>query len=629
MLQVIRERAQGLIAWLIVGAIVLSFALWGINDYLTDDDSGFNAATVNGVDVSLYEYQVAYQNERARLQQMFGERFDSDLFDDQIKKTALERVIDNELLTQFASELGFRVSDAQLAGRLHGIEAFQQDGRFSKALYEQQVQASGESTAGFEYRMRRALLADQVILGVAGTDFATKAEVDEVARLSKQQRELAYVRIDQAKFAADLQFDDAEIEQFYRDNSDRFKTEEQVSLQYVELSVDQLAKDIEVTEDELREYYEEQKDRFVTPEERRARHILIQIDDDTDADAARQRIEELRQRIDQGEDFAALAKQYSEDPGSAPEGGDLGFFARGIMDPEFEDMAFALEVGEVSQPVRTQFGYHLIKLEAVRGGEGKSFAEVREQLASELKRKKAERIYFDKVEQLANLAYEIPDSLEPVAEELGLRIESTPLFGRSGGPGIAANRKVVDAAFSDDVLIEGLNSEAIELGRGRSVVVRKLSHQPAALRPLDEVREQVIALLRQQKAREGAEQAGKKLVEEIRQGKDPEQLAEQAGYQWQAPRWVSRDSREVDAEILRRAFSVPAPQQAPSVVGASLGNGDFVVLQVSAVRDGEISDDERQGIARNLASIHGLESFSALLKTLRERAEIQRYPGNL
>ncbi len=629
MLQVIRDRAQGFIAWFIVGAIVLSFALWGINDYLTDDSSGFTAATVNGVDVSLYEYQVAYQNERARLQQMFGDRFDSDLFDDQLKKTALERVIDNELLTQFATELGFRISDAQLAARLHDIEAFKQDGRFSKALYEQQVQASGESTAGFEYRMRRALLADQVILGVAGTDFATAKEVDAMVRLSKQQRELAYLRIDQAKFAAELQFDEAEIEQFYHDNSERFKTPEQISVDYLELSVDDLIKEVEVDEDELRDLYEEQKDRFVTPEERRARHILIQIDDDTDSVAARERIEQIRQRLEQGEDFAELAKAESEDPGSAAEGGDLGFFSRGIMDPEFEEAAFSLRIGEVSQPVRTQFGYHLIKLEAIRGGEGKSFAEVREQLAAELKRKKAERLYFDKTEQLANLSYEMPDSLEPAMEELGLSLKSTPFFDRSGGPGIAAHRKVIDAAFSDDVLQDDLNSEAIELTRGRTVVLRKKEYRPAQLPPLDQVREQVLQALRAEKAREKARETGQQLIEQIQQGADPAELAGRQGFEWQPPRWVGRDDGGADFEILRHAFTLARPEGAPVVDGVSLSNGDFAVVQVLAVRDGEADGEERQMIARDLAGTYGVESFSALLKTLRERAEIERYPGNL
>ncbi len=624
MLEFIRERAQGFIAWVIVGAIVLSFSLWGVNEYFSDTDSGYQAATVNEEDVSVYQYQIAYQNQRARMQQMFGEQFDADMFDDQIKKSALESVIDSTLLVQNADEMGLLISDGQVFQRLSSIEAFQEEGRFSKAMYEQQLRVSGEPTALFENRVRRDSMVNQLVQGVAVTAFATPGEIKMAQTLKAQERHIGYLTLTMAEARKGVSVSDEEIAAHYEKNRESYKREEQLSLDYVELSLDQLAAEVTLEEGELEDYYEEQKSRFQGNEQRRARHILIATGDDEEA--ARKRIDELAAKIAAGESFEELAKAHSEDPGSAKQGGDLGFFGRGVMDAAFEEVAFALAKGEVSDPVRSQFGYHLIKVEEIRAGEGKDFAEVKDDLANELKRSRAEKDYFEKIELLANLAYESPQSLDAVIEEMGLVKRTTALFTRRGGSGIASERKVIDAAFRDEVKLEGQNSEVIELNK-RALVVRVNEFKSAEVQPLNEVKGRINAQLRTDKAKAKVIEQGEAMLAKLRDGAKPEALAKEAGVTWNKPEWSGRSGGKINNEILRRAFTLTVATDKPAISGVVMGNGDYGLLQVMAVREGKPQTEDDNG--QRLASGWGADDLSLVVDSLKDKASIKRFPGNL
>lgn len=628
MLQVIRDRAQGFFAWLIVGGIILSFALWGINSYIQDDSSGFVAATVNEVDVSTYEYQIAYQNERARMQQMFGENFDADLFDDQIKNSALDRVIDNALLMQVALDSGFRVSDAQLMNTLKNIPAFQDNGAFSKAAYEQALRSSGEPTSGFESRVRRSLLADQVIRSIASTGFVGSKDVAAIYELESQEREVEYLTISANSFKNEIKISDAEIQEHYQANQEIYKTPEQVQVEYIELSVDDLMASIDVTNDDVEAYYEEQKDRFVTPEERKARHILIEGSDE----AAKAKAQALYDQIVAGADFGKLAKENSQDPGSAMDGGMLDYFGHGVMDSSFEDSAFSLKKGEISKPVLSKFGYHIIKLEDIRGGGEKPLAKVRDELTSTLKRQRAERAYFEKVEKLSNLVYEIPDSLTPAVDELGLTIKTSPFFGRAGGAGIASERKVVTATFTDEVLKNHLNSEAIEISENKTVVLRVKEYKESVVRPLEQVKSRIVDELTSKLSKEKAQAAGKAVIEGLASG-SLKSVAKAKSYEFKDKTWAKRNDSKVNAEVLKAAFAMSAPEAGKANYdGVSLPNGDYAVLAITAVRvgvDASIAEAEKKERAANLANATGIDEFSFFLKALKDSAEIKRYPGNL
>ena len=473
MFDFIRKYAQGWFAWAIIILVTVPFALWGIHQY-SEGDSSVNVAAVNGKKISDQEYQQAYQQQRNRIQTMLGKNFDPSLIDEkQLRKSVLENLIEREVIIQGAQDAGLRVSDARIGAEIRAIPNLQNKGQFDKEQYERLLHSQGLSVGAFEHMVGNDLIIQQMNQGIADSAIVTKAELDALLRIKLQQRDIGYALVPASSYVGDAVVEDKAIEKFYQDNPDRFRTPEQVSVNYIELSVDDLAKDIQITEGALHERYQERAADFTTPEERRARHILIQVASDASpavVDAAKKKAEGLLARIRKGESFAELAKQFSEDPGSAKEGGDLGFFGRGVMDKAFEQAAYSLKVGEVSEPVRSTFGIHLIKLEAVRGGERKPFEQVRAELESDLKHQQAEDRYFAEAETLSNMAFEHADNLTAAAQALRLPIQSSPLFTRNGGVGIAANPKVRDAAFSDDMLLGGKNSEAIELDQDHVVV---------------------------------------------------------------------------------------------------------------------------------------------------------------
>lgn len=631
MLQLIRDRAQGFFAWLIVGAIVLTLGLFGLSSYFDDTEEAFQAALVNGEKVTVYEYQIAYSNERARMQQMFGENFDPDIFDAQIKNSALDRVIDNTLLIQKAVNSGMYISDEQLAQRIQNIGAFHEDGAFSKALYEQQLAQAGESTGGFEYRIRKGLIADQLINGVIGTSFATNDEIELTYRLRNQERELSYVNFPLAKFKDQVTVSDDEIKTHYDSNKDQYQTDEQVRLKYLELSIDGLMSKAEVSEDELKNYYNEQKQRFLTPEQRRARHILVEFGDDEDK--AKEKAMAVYEKAKSGEDFAKLAQESSDDIGSKSEGGDLGFFGRGVMDENFENATFTMNPGDISEPVRSQFGFHVIKLEEIKASAGKTFAEVKSEIESEVRRQKAEKIYFEQSEKLANLTYETPDTLEAAEVELGLKIKTSPFISKRGGPGLFNNRKIIDAAFSEDVLEERLNSAAIEIGNDKMVVVRLDEHKPAAPRPLEQVKEQIKSKLEKEKAQELARAESEVFKEKIVKGESVAELAKEKGYVWNDKTWVKRDNTEVAREIVSAVFAMPrGAADEVQTKGLTMNNGDYSLLAFSGIKDGDvtaISEEEKQNISDGIANATGIDSFTTMLESLKAEAEIEKFPSNL
>jgi len=633
MLQIIRDRAQGFFAWLIIGAIVIAFALTGLNSYFSDTDSGFQAALVNDEKVTVYEYQIAYQNERARMQQMFGENFDADLFDDQIKQSAMDRVIDNEVLMQYVRNAGLFVSDEQLARSVHQMDAFKENGQFSNELYEQQFARSGESLAGFEYRMRRGLTADQFVAGIIATSFATQDEIDVTLRLREQQREIAYVTVSSNSFKEQVEITDDEIKAHYDANQNSYKTDEEIKVDYLELSIDSLLAKIEVEESELEDYYEEQKDRFMTPEERHARHILIEFGDDEDV--AKTKAQGLYEKVIAGESFAELAKTSSDDIGSAADGGDLGFFSSGVMDENFDVKVFEMKVGEVSEPVRSSFGYHIIKLEEIRPSEGKSFSKVREEILSEIKKQKAEKLYFDDVETLANLTYEAPETLTDASEELGLEIKTSDYFGRRGGPGILSNRKVIDAAFSDDVLKENFNSAAIEISATHAVVIRLNDFKAAQVRPLEQVKGQIKAKLLNDKASEKAQALAAAIEEKIKAGIAGSDAVKDQGQEltWNDKIWIDRTNSELPRDIVQAAFALPRTEEGKLVTKAvKMGNGDYTLIAFTAVKDGDItamSDEEKDSMKEGISRATGIDSYTNLLESIKGNATIERFPGNI
>lgn len=628
MLQFIRERAQSWIAWVIVVLIIIPFALWGINQYF-DGGKELPAAKVNDTAISQQRLQQVFYQQQQRLQEMLGANYRPEMFpEEQTRRQVLDKLIEQELLVQTAANSGMRIGNALLAATIHNVPAFQVDGRFSQQAYETALRSRGMEAKSFEADLRRDMLTQQLYAGVARSDFTTPAERHAMQQLLGQQRDIGFLVLPLADFADKVQITDAEVQAYYEAQGALFMQPEQVSIAYLELSAAQIAQGIEVSEEELRARYQSNLASFTTPEERRARHILIQVTADADAAAdaaARAKAEQLLEQLRAGASFADIARKESQDPVSAAEGGDLGFFGRGVMDKSFEDAVFALQPGQLSEPVRSAFGYHLIKLEAVRGGAAQPFAEVREQLLAEIRNERAEQQYYDQAEQLASLTYEHPDTLEEAARQLGLTIKQSEPFTRRGGSGVLANPRLAAAAFSEDVLVRGNNSETIEVGRNHLVVLRVLQHQAEARRPLEAVREDIVMRLRRDKAASAAREAATALRQQLQQGIDPELAAKAARAKWQRQDGVTRNDGTVDAAIVRHAFAMPRPGAGQSVWDlVTTATGDVVVLGVYAVRDGAVVEGE-VGNAADLERAAGEAAFAAVLASLRAAARIS-YP---
>ena len=631
MLNFIRERAQGWIAWVIVGLLIIPFALWGINQYFGNGGK-LVAATVNGKEISQREFQQAFYEQRGRMQQMLGGQYDAQLFDPQIKQRVSNELIDRELLLQNADSMGYRVSDQTVVATIQGIDAFREAGVFSSALYQQQVQAQGQSPASFERRVKRLITSGQLPDGLSSTVFITDAELDAAIKLEEQKRDFQYLVLKAENFKDSSVASDEAINDYYEQHADRFMTTEKVRVEYVELSAASLQKsEKEPSDDELREFYKANSSQFKVPEERRASHILIKLKEGADESAvtaARQKAEDLIAKIKAGESFESLAKKNSDDPGSAELGGDLGYFGRGTMEADFENAVFSLKKDEVSEPVLTSFGYHIIKLTGIRAEKSKPFADVRDEILAQFKKDEAERRYFDLAEKLTNMAYETPDSLSGVADTLHLELKQSPFFARRGGTGIFANPRVTTLAFSDDVLKQGFNSEPIELGENHVVVLRLLEHQKASRKPLAEVKTQVMQTLIEDKARESAKAAGEKVVQQLAAGESAETILKGRSVAWESAGEVNRKTKDtkINQAIIKQAFKLQHPTaESQSYGGILLNSGDYAVIRLNKVTDGDpaaLDKAARETLKKRLAGEQGANAQTHLLAALKANAKI-------
>ncbi len=634
MLQFIRDRAQSWIAILIVGMLILALGAFAWDSYFRADPV-VPAAFVNGEKISAAEFQRSYQNQRAQLQEQLGGIDINQLIPDEnkYKQDILEQLIKEALIEQSAIESGYRISDMALGQKIRQFRDFQTDGQFDSEKYKMLLRQYFGSVSAFEDKMRGDSLIQQYRQAVMTTTWLTDQEEAFLISKQEQERNVSYVEIPLSSFSSVVEVSDEEARAYYDDNISQYMTPEKVSLEYIELTLADLMSDVEVDEAALRDLYETREMDFVVPGERRIRHILVETGS-SDADALA-RIQQLLAEILEGKAFEDVAKESSDDFGSAMQGGDLGYMSRdAMMDEAFADAAFALSsVGEVSEPVKSAYGYHLIQLVDIKPGQAKAFEEVRSQLEEDYRKHQAEEAFYDKGEELANMAFENPDSLEPAAEETGLKIESTSLFTREGGVGIAAEQKVRDAAFSDDVLIEGNNSEPVELGKDRLVVLRVKEHVEVGQRPFDSVKAAVIEAVRSQKAQQLAKVAGDDLLEKIEAGGDIAAIAQDNGWEWSVLGDIKRTAGVTDREVVSYAFKMPHPA-ADEVVyrGFAKRSGDYAVVALYRVKDGNVESvdvAQRESLIQRRLRALRVADIIAVTDNLRDDASVTLFPENL
>ncbi len=619
--------------YLLVTVICIPFALFGIGSYFSGGGPDY-AAKVNGEKVSLGAFQNAYQTENARMRQMFGgqipEGFNSVSM---IGNQAMNSVITQEVLRQSTVDNGFAVSDESVASNLFAIEAFNVDGKFDPERYQMQLQSMGVSAAEFEEQYRVDLVMQQLQNSIVSTGFSLPDEERLVKSLRDQKRNLSYISMDLAKKAETIEVSDEDIATYYDDNVSQYNNPEKVIVEYIELNIDDLKADIEVTDADLNGYYDANKTQWVAPELRDASHILLSLDSDaSDGDVEEKQGEALAliERLNSGESFEDLAREFSDDTGSAENGGSLGEFGEGVMVPAFEEAAFSMAVGELSAPVRSDFGFHIIRLDNIIGERGKSFEEVKEEVEDLFRAEAAENRFYEVSEQLQNAAYENSDSLEPAAEETGLQVETSDWIDSTTTEGLGSNRQVLAAALTDDVLNNGLNSETVELGEYHSVVLRTLEHEPPSPKPLDEVKADIQLALQNERATEQLTELANKIVEDLAAGGDPAEIAGANEAEYHETQSVSRSSTEVDRELVRTVFTMPKPDTTgPVYETVTTSDGNMAVAIFSGVETSEASDTTEEATddtpagpqASPLVSL-GPTEFQSFVSTLEQRADI-------
>ena len=632
MLQLIRDRAQGIFIWTIVGLIIITFALFGLSSYLSDSTQ-VNVANVNGAEISQADFYRAYQNYQQRLQQMLGENYRSDLFNEErVKKEVANALVKQELLNQELDQSGYRASPQQIMGRIASIEAFQDaDGKFSAERYKQVLSSQRINGFLFEQDIGREVAEQQLRAGIAASGFVIDKELQSFAKLYGQQRELEYLLVPRDAYLAQISPSDADIDAYYEDNKANYMTPEQVVVEYIELQLDKMAKELEVSEEEIAQYYEQQRDNYIKqPEQRKASHILVKVDDDSDDASAKSKIIEIQEKLNTGADFAALAKESSDDFVSAKQGGDLGFFGRGVMDKAFEDAAFKLNKGEVSEPVRSKFGYHLIKLDDIQELQMAKLDDVRETIKQDLQLQHAEQSYYQEVDKLNNLSYEIPDSLSAVADELGMELKTSEAFSRTGGKDLFANQKIIANAFSEEVLSQGRNSQLIEVTDTHVVVLRVAEHTPAKQLEKADVLIIVTNNVKNKMAAEKQQQAVAQAITELREGKVLADVAKPFASDWVNAGQVTRQPTASNAngnippQIRAEAFRLNKPSEGKAVFASTeLPDGKIAILALQKVIDGdEFTDTNKIQQSQNLIKVYSASVQEALLEDLHEQADV-------
>jgi peptidyl-prolyl cis-trans isomerase D len=607
MLQSIHDKLKGWVAGVVLGAIGLVFVFWGINWTLS---APTYAAKVNGTEISANEVRQTYQQQLAQIERQSSVPLD-DAMRNEIKQRVLEQYVGSEALVTRADDLGYRVSDSELLAEMAKVPALQVDGKFNYDHALAVLKAQGRSPAEIEELFRRDAKLRQLDTALNASSFATPTELKEFRALTRQQRELAWLTVSAAKYAAGATPDDAAVKAYYDAHKPDYMTPETVNLRYVELSLEQLASKVSVDDAQLKAFYEEQKtktpERFLQAEQRRVRHILLSVDNPKDDAAVKTKAEAILKRAQSGEDFSKLAKELSQDPGSAAQGGDLGWSDRKVFVAPFADAAFSMKVDEIRGPVKTQFGYHILKLDGIQPPAVKTFEQAKTELAAEYKRNEAERLFNNAQDQLADAALQNATDIDVVAKKAGLTVQDIPNFSRSdGGGALGKVPPVIDAAFSQDVL-DGRLGPLVEVEKGRGVVLRATDHKLPQQKPLEAVRTDVVAAWKKQRGVELASAAAADALKRLNAGESWDAVAKGLGAAVQAPKFISRTDQGVPMEVRVTGFNAPKPAQKPIYQTLSLGDGDAAVLALSAVREdpnaATIRDtDMRQQYAAQIAS---------------------------
>ncbi|MCG9682802.1 peptidylprolyl isomerase [Vibrio sp. Isolate23] len=615
MMDRLREGVNSIAVKIILGLIILSFVFAGVGSYIVGGSNN-SAAKVGNVEIGRGEFEQAYQNERNRMQAQLGDYFSNLLADpsyvESFRKSVLDRMINDLLLEQHAEALGLRVSDAQVRSMIVDMPQFQVDGKFDQEVYQASLRRAGFTPDSFAEYLRRDLVRNQLLTAVQASDFSLEGEVEAQSKLLAQTREIKKVTLSLTDFASKAELSDQEINDYYTQNADQYTRPEQVKVAYIELSAQQLKDAIQVSDEQAKQYYQEHLDKYSSEEQRRVSHILVEGDDKAKAQS-------VLDELNAGADFASLAEEKSDDFGSASEGGSLGWIERDVMDPAFEEAAFALKkVGDVTGLVKSDFGYHIIQLDELKDSVAKPYEEVATEIKQELKDQQAIDQFYELQSELEKVAFEYPDSLDDAAEAINVDIHTTDFISQADAPELLKTPAVMQSILSPEVKEDGLNSEVLEVAPEHVIVVRVEDTRDETVLPLEEVRDQVTTSLAKIKGEQSAIELADNLVAELKKGN--QELMSEHGLAFSDSEKIDRSSPLADV-----VFSMKKPTEGEvEFAQAKDFNGDIVVVELTNVKS-DVNAQYNEQIGTQLTQMNAQQDLSGLINILRKTIDIEYY----
>ena len=620
MLQTIRERFTGVFAVTVFGMIVVSFIFWGIGNFTFL--SGSSAATVDGVEISTAQLEGAYQNQLLQYSDYGNLPAETR---QAIKSSTLERMIRETVVDLYVGEEGYRIGDEQIAEIIQSAPEFQEDGVFKKELYYNWLDQTVQSARAFEAQQRQALRLGQLQRGIGATAFVTPTEYRRYLNLLFEKRQVSVATFDIAALADTVVIKDEEVQAYYESHPDDFRSPEAVDFEYIEISRDALGQDMQISEDVLKQYYEDNGDRFRHDEQRRASHILIPFGDDEAA--AEEQARALTARIEAGEPFADLARQYSKDGGTANQGGSLGTVMQSQMPGALGDAIFSMDEGELRGPVRTEFGFHVVKLDEIIPGGPLPLDEVRGELVQELKSQAVDGEFQQLERQLSDALFDATD-LQSIADVAGLDVKTVAGFTREGGEPFGGNQAVIEAVFDPLVLNERQISDLVAVDANRSVMIYVTDYHPEARRALEDVHDEIVFSLQSQHALNMIEDRSRRLQEALAEGRDFADMAAQLEATFEPNITVGRVEEDVDKAVLNAIFRAKKPSPGKSRLGSTITTeGNYAVYAVNAVIPGRpeaIPLEERDQRKERLQSEAGAADYIAFVNDLTRKADVER-----
>ena len=627
MLENIREKSQGGIAKTILGLIILTFAVAGIGNYSNSVDT--SVAEVNGQKITKSTFDKAYQNQRARMEQQFGQMFETLSADStymaNFRNGVLDNLINETLINQSSMDLSIRISDERLKKTIREMPEFQIDGVFDNNRYLAIINQAGfYQSSDFRDYFRIEMARRQLSQGLVSTEFNLPYQEVMFSTLQNQKRDIRYATISAEQFKATIDVSDEEINRYYFANQTRFENQEKVKVDYLILDVNEIAKSVEVSAEDLNQYYQDNIDSFRQAEQRRVSHILIEFGDDQSV--AKSSIEALLVRLNQGEDFATLAMNHSTDTFSGENGGDLDWIELGVMEPAFDESAFAIaEVGDVSKVVKSEFGFHLIKLTDLKAEQTKAFEDVRDELTATVSNEKAQDDFFALQQKMAQISFEFPDSLDDAAQAVNLSVQTSVWLSRVGNILPFNDSQVIDAVFSDLVLNDNVNSDLIEVNDNLAIVVRLNEYQMAQVKPLTEVSEQIKTTLIAEKATNKASATAEELLSQFKAGNDITQALIAVKSNFVVKPALARFGGDLDSSIIKEAFVLPHPSAGDiSASTVTLSNGDLALLELQAVVKGAVTSEIDSNISKQQVTQLAQSAYNSYVDSLKVNAKITR-----